>query len=61
MNDDNPPNQVRRMEPSLVEKLNNLMKHEASISASISASGEKLNLTVVVAAALLLTRLRELF
>ena len=33
---DNPPNQVRQMEPSLVEKLNNLMKHEASISAAFS-------------------------
>ena len=31
---DNPPNQVRQMEPSLVEKVNNLMKQEASISAA---------------------------
>jgi len=38
---DNPPTQIRQKEPSLVEKVNNLMKQEASIG-SISGSGERL-------------------
>jgi hypothetical protein len=38
---DNPPTHIRQKEPSLVEKVNNLMKQEASIG-SISGSGERL-------------------
>ena len=52
---DNPPTQIRQKEPSLVEKVNNLMKQEASIG-SISVSGERLgsNLRICLLSTVLL-------
>jgi hypothetical protein len=56
---DNPPNQVRHMEPSLVEKVNNLMKQEASISAAKPKS--ICNQQILILFAFILTVLQQLF